>query len=77
MNPEHQYRAMLEEWLKWWEGAAREYGLCFMPQLPPHMDTRRLLYCKKCGGKPIDKCPVCGRDPLPIEEEPIKKKGRR
>lgn len=61
-----QYRELLETWMKWWYGPAKDYGLHNqLPVIPPVTDTLEALKCLACSGV-VDndhgRCAVCGRD---------------
>lgn len=55
-------RELLERWLGWWEGPARDFGLHNLPIIPPITDTRKELACMICAGIEEDGiCAACGR----------------
>ena len=60
-----RYRDLLETWVKWWCGPAKNYGLHDqLPIIPPvtaSMDALRCSICQGIGNEP-GRCAVCGRD---------------
>ena len=62
-NRRDRTRIILETWLKWWDGPARDFGLYDLPIIPPVTATREILKaCVLCAGIEEDGvCELCGR----------------
>lgn len=61
----HKHRELLENWLKWWYGPAKDYGLHQdLLVHPPISETIEQLKCSICTGIVAEgeTCAVCGRD---------------